>query len=231
MKTILITGASDGLGKALALELSQKENLNIILFGRNLEKLENVKRLLNPNNNVDIYAFDLGDLAKTNEVIDEVLNKYNYIDHLFNNAGLNTKKEIIDDLKIDDLSYMMNVNCIAPTMLMQKVIPAMRQNKFGFIVNILSTVCLHDIPEFCGYAASKNAFKSMNDTTRKTVKNDNINVLAVYPGGMNSNFRIEERPNYLNPSDVAKTIIKNLDIAYPGLIQEIVIRPIEENNY
>lgn len=230
--TVVITGASDGLGKSIALQISKKGVKNLILTGRNINKLKTVQSQINNlNTNVDIYNFDLGSLSDTNQFIDTILTKYGTIDCLINNAGLNTEKAIIDDLKIDDLSYMMNVNCISPTLLMQKVIPSMRKNKSGMIVNILSSVCLHSIPEFCGYTASKNAFKAVNDTTRKAVKNDNINVIAVYPGGINSNFRPAERSEYLNPDDLASIIIRNLDLPKNALMQEIVIRPIVEDNY
>ncbi len=229
---VIITGASDGLGKAIALGLSKKNIKNLILTGRNIEKLIQTKNeIKNKDINVEIYAFDLGNIKETTKFIQNILIKYQYIDCLINNAGLNTNKSLIDNLDIDEFSYMMNANCIAPTLLMKEVIPSMRQNKKGIIINILSSVCMHDIPEFCGYAASKNAFKSINNTTRKSVKNDNINIIAVYPGGIDSNFREENRPLYLKPNELAEVIIRNLELPKNMLLQELLIRPIVEDNY
>ncbi len=229
---VIITGASDGLGKAIALGLSKKNIKNLILTGRNIEKLIQTKNeIKNKNINVVIYGFDLGNIKETAKFIQNIFIKYQYIDCLINNAGLNTNKSLIDNLDIDEFSYMMNANCIAPTLLMKEVIPSMRQNKKGIIINILSSVCMHDIPEFCGYAASKNAFKSINNTTRKSVKNDNINIIAVYPGGIDSNFREENRPLYLKPNELAEVIIRNLELPKNMLLQELLIRPIVEDNY
>lgn len=231
-KTALITGASDGLGKQLALQLAEKGVENFIICGRNEEKLSNTsKQLQNMGKTVFQETFDLSDLQKTQQFVEKAISTFKNIDLLINNAGANTNKATIEQLDINELDWMMKLNCIAPTLLMKEIIPTMKEIQHGMIVNILSTVCKHDIPEFCGYAASKCAFESMNNTTRKQVKDFGINVFTVYPGGIDSNFRSEDRPLYLKPEQLAKLIIQNLFVEKEILMQELLVRPRIENNY
>ncbi len=231
-KNAIITGASDGLGKELAIQLAKKGIKNIAICGRNAIKLQAVVDILKSHQtNVYFESFDLSDTQRTQLFFNNVIQTFQTVDLLINNAGSNTKKSTLVDLSIDELNYMMQLNCISPALLMRESIKEMTKHKYGLIINILSTVCKHDIPEFCGYTASKKAFEAINHTTRKAVKNDNISILAVYPGGMNTNFRDEQRPTYLNPHDVANIIIKNIDTPENCLMQELLIRPISENNY
>ena len=225
MKKILITGASDGIGKALALMLDEK-GYKTYLFGRNPEKLNSLKL----NNCLKKYAFDLKDRDKLNEALNDI-RLSGGVDILINNAGFNYKKEEVKDITIKGLQDMFWVNCISHLICIQKLVPAMLDNKEGMIINILSSCCRFNNPTMAGYTASKDAMESISKILVKEVKDKGVKVLDVYPGGVDTNFRTNDRPDYLKPETIAKHIIYAIENNEDGMIQEIVVRPTVESNY
>lgn len=224
-KKILITGASDGIGKALALSLDEK-GYNTYLFGRNPQKLESIKL----NNCLGKYAFDMLDEEKLNNALSDIVSKGG-VNILINNAGFNYKKEEVKDITIKGLQDMFWVNCISHLICIQKLVPAMLDKKEGMIINILSSCCRFTNTTMAGYTASKNAMESISKVLVKEVKDKGVKVLDVYPGGVDTNFRTNDRPDYLKPETIAKHIIYAIENNEDGMIQEIVVRPTVESNY
>ena len=107
----------------------------------------------------------------------------------------------------------------------------MLNKKDGMIINVLSSCCLFNNPTMAGYTASKNAMESISKALVKEVKDQGVKVLDVYPGGVDTNFRTLDRPDYLKPETVAKHIIYAFENNEDGMIQELVVRPTVENNY
>ena len=128
MKKILITGASDGIGKALTLMLDEK-GYKTYLFGRNPEKLSSLKL----NNCLKKYAFDLKDRDKLNEALNDI-RLSGGVDILINNAGFNYKKEEVKDINISGLEDMLWVNCLSHLVCIEALIPQMIDNKCPFIL-------------------------------------------------------------------------------------------------
>lgn len=226
MKTVLITGASDGLGKATAIKLDEL-GYKLFLFGRNKEKLDKVSNSL--NSVIKSYCFDAKDRDKLYEALKDI-NELGGVDVLVNNMGANLKKQEVKDMDINLFEEMLNLNCISHLICIQELLPKMIEKKSGNIINILSSSCKFDNPTLAGYAASKKAMEEISRTLVKEVKQYGIVVTGVYPGGIDTNFRTLDRPDYLRPETIAKQIafiLENDD----GLIQEIVTRPIVENNY
>lgn len=225
MKKILITGASDGIGKALALMLDEK-GYKTYLFGRNPEKLSSLKL----NNCLKKYAFDLKDRDKLNEALNDI-RLSGGVDILINNAGFNYKKEEVKDINISGLEDMLWVNCLSHLVCIEALIPQMIEKGEGLIINVLSSCCKANITTMGGYTASKKAMEALSKILVKEVKDKGIKVLDVYPGGVDTNFRTNERTDYLRPETIAKHIIYVLENNEDGMMQEIVCRPIVENNY
>lgn len=225
MKKILITGGSDGIGKALALMLDEK-GYETYIFGRNPEKLNNLKL----NHCIKKYAFDLKDRDKLNEALNDI-NNSGGVDILINNAGFNYKKEEVKDINISGLEDMMWVNCLSHLVCIEAVLPRMLEKGEGMIVNVLSSCCKANIATMGGYTASKKAMEALSKILVKEVKDKGVKVLDVYPGGVDTNFRRNERTDYLRPETIAKHIIYVLENNEDGMIQEIVCRPVVENNY
>lgn len=225
-KTVIITGATDGIGKSLAILLSKEYNL--ALCGRSEEKM---KKLMQELGDCHVYAecFDITDEEKRRIFCEHVKSEFGRIDVLVNNAGANTKKDKVVDINLEDLRYMFELNCVSAIGMIQEVYPHMAEKKEGLIVNILSSCCLFNNPMTGSYSAAKDAMEGISKILTKEVKADNIGVCSVYPGGVDTNFRAVANHNYLKPETVAK-MIKACIETEEGCVHDIVIRPFIEDN-
>ena len=225
-KTVIITGATDGIGRALAQQLGKEYNL--ALCGRSEEKMAQLIRTLE---NCHVYAecFDITDGEKRHAFCEHVKGEFGVVDVLVNNAGANTKKDKIADIDLDDLRYMFELNCVSALGMIQEIYPVMAARKSGLIVNILSSCCLFNSPMTGSYSATKDAMEGISKILTKEVKGDNIGVCSVYPGGVDSNFRAVPNHNYLRPETVAKMIKQCIEVE-EGCVHDIVFRPFIEDN-
>ena len=225
-KVVLITGATDGIGKALAIVLAGEYRL--VLCGRSEEKM---KALLEELGDSCVYhaCFDITDDCKRHTFCEDVKENVGHVDVLVNNAGANTKKDRVVDIDLDDLRYMFELNCLSSLGMIQEFYPGMKEKEAGLIVNILSSCCLFNSPMVGSYTATKKAMEGISKILLKEVKSNNIGVCNVYPGGVDTNFRAVPNHSYLRPESVAKMLkacIENEE----GCIHEIVHRPFIEDN-
>ena len=225
-KTVMITGATDGIGKALAILLAGEYNL--ALCGRSVGKMEQLTQQLG---DCPVYTecFDITDGEKRHAFCENAKREFGSIDVLVNSAGANTKKDRVVDINLDDLRYMFELNCVSAVGMIQEIYPLMAEKQRGLIVNILTSCCLFSNPMAGSYSATKDAMEGISKILTKEARADHIGVCNVYPGGVNTNFRPAANPNYLKPETVAKmirTCIENED----GCVHDIVVRPFIEDN-
>lgn len=225
-KVVVITGATDGVGRALAKILSKEYDL--ALCGRSNEKMN---ALLDELGDCHVYheCFDITDDHSRHAFGEHVKAEFDTVDVVVNNAGANTKKDKVTDINLSDLRYMFELNCVSAIGIIQEFYPVMKEKQSGLFVNILSSCCLFNNPMTGSYSASKDAMEGISKILVKEVKADNIGVCNVYPGGIDTNFRANANADYLRPETVANMIkmcIENED----GCVHDLVIRPYVENN-
>ena len=227
---ILLTGASSGIGRELAILLDQAGH-QLSLCGRNPAKLATTHSLLQRANEHFIDAFCMSDFAAIASFVTRAESQLGAVDVLINCAGLNSARAQGHELSREDFDWMLTVNCHAPIATIKAVLPAMLLRQQGTVINVLSTTCLFANAGIAGYSASKAALDSYTKVMRKELRAQGIKFLSVYPGGVNTDFREADRPQYLAAQDVALAILPLLAANSTTHIHELVIRPSCEENF
>lgn len=139
-KTIFITGATSGFGKAIA-EKFAAENWNCIITGRRKERLDELEAKLSSNRNIKILpvVFDVRNKQQVFNSIESLKENWRNIDVLVNNAGLAAGRDAFDDASLDDWDEIIDTNVKGLLYVSKAIIPFMKENKKGHIVNIGST--------------------------------------------------------------------------------------------
>lgn len=184
-KVVWITGASSGIGEAIAYELD-KHGAKLILSSRRKEALERVKR--NCQNQNDIHIIPL-DLAQTDELAgkaEAALSIYGHIDYLFNNGGISQRSEVINT-KLEVVRKVMEINFFGTVALTKAVLPSMIERKSGHIVVTSSVMGKFGTRLRSSYAASKHALHGYFDSLRQEVYDHNIKISLICPGFIKTN--------------------------------------------
>lgn len=227
---VLLTGASSGLGRAIALRLAQA-GYRLSLCGQSAEKLQQSLDLLPSQSPLYARAFNLADPQQTEAFYQQACATFGPVDVLVNCAGLNNSRTPADQPDWAALELMLQVNYKAPVQLMSLVLPVMRQQGRGDILNVLSTVCLFSNPGIAAYTASKAALDSYSKVLRKELTGSGVRLMSLYPGGINTQFRATARPDYLSADEVADAVLMMLQSARTSQLHELVLRPASETNY
>ena len=180
-KTVVITGASRGIGKDIATQFA-KRNANTVLISRDLTKLKKIEKEFKKfNNSILSIALDVSDLNSFINAIKIIEKKFNTIDILINNAGV-TKDNLILRLNESDWDNVINVNLKGCFNGIKAVSKNMIRNKKGKIINISSIIGLTGNIGQSNYAASKAGIIGLTKSIAKEFSSRNINVNAIAPG-------------------------------------------------
>ena len=180
-KTVLVTGASAGIGKETAILLAQK-GYNVYGAARRIEKMQDLK-----NYGIKPIALDITKDESVTACVEQIFKEAGSIDILVNNAGFGSYGAI-EDVTMQDAKYQLEVNVFGAMRLTQLVLPKMRQNKYGKIVNISSVGGKIAFPLGGWYHASKFAIEALSDAMRFEVKQFGIDVIVIEPGGTKSEW-------------------------------------------
>jgi short-subunit dehydrogenase len=232
----VITGASSGIGKAIALGLAAKGAM-VCLVGRSLPALENVAARAEPEACCRCYRADLGRPLEVDRLGAELRHDFAYIDILVHSAGTISLGSIANQSAADfDQQY--HVNLRAPFALTQHLLPQMKA-RGGQVVFVNSTAALRPGPPAGQYAATKASLRALADSLRDEVNAEGMRVLSVFVGRtatpMQAAVHCFEGKQYradmlIQPDDVASVIIGSLALARTAEVTEITMRPMRKSS-
>ena len=179
-KVVLITGASAGIGLATARKFAAS-GAKVALAARSADKLARLAEELQAQGHEALAApADMRDGGEVERLVDAVYRHFGRIDILVNNAG-QAAAGTIASVSIADYRQIIELNMLGPLVAMQAVIPRMKQNGGGLIINISSMVSKMHIPGLAAYASTKAALNMLSETARVELAPDNIRVITVFP--------------------------------------------------
>jgi short-subunit dehydrogenase len=224
-KVIWITGASSGIGEALVYAFA-KTNAKLVLSSRKIHDLERVLNSAKVNvERVLLLPMDLEHFENMNDFANKVIDKFERIDVLINNAGL-SQRGLAKNTHVSIDERLMKVNYFGTIALTKTVLPLMMDQGFGTIATVTSAVGKFGSPWRSGYAASKHALHGFFDSLRAEIFENNIKVLLICPGFVNTNVSINALDETGNPLNIMDSATENgLD---PNYVAKKILKAISE---
>ena len=185
MKTAIVTGASRGIGREIAKELS-KQGIKVIANYNKSE--EQAKKLKEENPEIDIFKADVSKRNEVKQMVEYTLNKYGKIDILINNAGI-AETKLFTDVTDEDWNNIINTNLYSAFCVTQEVLPNMIHNKNGCIINISSIWGIVGSSCETIYSISKAGIDSMTKSLAKELGPSNIRVNSIAPGFIDTDMK------------------------------------------
>ena len=213
-KVIVITGGSQGFGKALAESFISEES-RVVISSNDTEALEEVSKELP----VDTFLADVTSIEDVRKLGEYVFDKYKGIDIWVNNAGIQIAPSLMEDVDIQKLHNLFDINFFGYFYGCQVALSYMKKKGSGLIININSTAGLEGKSEISAYSSSKFAIKGLTESIREEIKDSDIKIYGVFPGGMQTDIYKEKYPadlkEYMEVEPVAKKVIENLKAEKP----------------
>ena len=201
-KIILVTGASRGIGRAIAKLLAENNYTVIANYNKSFNEAKSLQDELNKKNiKIDIFKADVSKRDEVKELINFVLSKYGRIDVLINNAGI-AQEKLFQDISDEDWNNVINVNLYSVFCVTQEVVQSMINNKSGLIINISSIYSVSGGSLACAYSASKSGIDGITKSLAKELGPSNIRVNSIAPGVIDTDMN-----KYLTKEDISE--IKN----------------------
>jgi 3-oxoacyl-[acyl-carrier protein] reductase len=227
-KVALVTGATRGIGKAIATRLASK-GVNLLITGRSVDKLCEICNLAGQYE-VKIHSLvaDIKDPETPAMLMEDLMHHFGKLDYLINNAGAAFAKSF-ENTTPEDWDYLMNVNAKAPYFVCKEAIPMLKESQSASIVNISSVVGRLGYELQSAYSASKHALMGFTKVLAKELKPFNIRVHAVSPGGVATEMIDRMRPDILpdeliKPEEVAEVVDFLLTFRGNAIIDQINLR-------
>ena len=202
MKTALITGATSGIGKSTA-ELLAKQGFRLILCGRRIEVLEELKTALSTITEIHSLNFDQRNFHEVETAINSLPENWKNIDVLINNAGNAHGLDPISEGKIEDWDAMMDGNVKGLLYVSKMIIPQMKTKNSGHIVNISSIAARQTYANGVVYCASKKAVDIISEGMRLELTEFGIKVTNIQPGAVETDF---SKVRFKGDEERAKTV-------------------------
>jgi short-subunit dehydrogenase len=218
---VIVTGASSGIGLATSRALAQ-QGARVALAARGVAKLEALAKELPESL---LVPTDMTDLNGIGAMVDQTVAHYGRVDALVNNAG-QAHEATTEAIEPEMFDHIFRLNVLAPVVAMQRVIPVMRAQGGGAIVNISSGTSLMRIPGYGVYSSSKRALNGFSLTAREELAADNIVVSLVYPFITATNFGVNKLVAGGGPSRTPASAYASGDT--PEYVADIIVRALVE---
>lgn len=222
----IVTGASRGIGKAIARSLAQ-EGARVVLAARTKADLDSVAdQLLSAGLSALSLPTDIGDETQVQGLVSKTMNTYGRIDILVNNAGIGFFKPVVD-LKVEEFDRMWSVNMRGAFMATRAVLPHMIKARTGHIVNISSLAGKNSVKEGAAYPATKWALRGFASSLMLEVREANIRVITIFPGSVDTGFSTTGKRGHTitQPEDVASAVVFAVSAPSRSMFSEIDVRP------
>ena len=227
-KTALVTGASRGIGRAIAIRLAA-ESVDLVVAARSGDELHSLRADIEAlNQRCLVIPTDLRAPESIQNLSQQILSTSGHIDILVNNAGVGVWAPVTE-ITLQQYDEIFDVNMRAVFLLTQAILPALISHRRGHIINIASTSSRWTYPEGSVYCASKFAVLGFSEALAKELRTTGVRVTAICPGSVNTYLGgggpEDWVPGMLEPEDVAELVIQTIYLPPHAIVTEMVIWP------
>lgn len=220
---VIITGASRGIGRSIALKFSESGH-RVIVCSRNREKLQELQNL---RPDILTFACDMSEKAEVLRFAEFCLSSFPHIDVLVNNAGIFISGNILDEAE-GVLEDQIHTNLYSAYYLSRQLVPRMMEQRSGHIFNMCSVASLAAYPNGGSYTISKFALLGLSKTLREELKPYNVKVTSVMPGAtLTDSWGNTDLPEsrFIPSEDLATLIYTITQLSASTDVEEILVRP------
>ncbi|MGQ9473158.1 MAG: SDR family NAD(P)-dependent oxidoreductase [Candidatus Caldatribacteriaceae bacterium] len=229
-KVTLITGATRGIGRAIARLLAEK-GLHLGLNGRSEEALRDLaEELRSWGVKVEVYPGDLSKVEVPAQIVQKLVEDFGGLDVLINNAGVALSRPL-ESTTVEEWDFQMAVNARAPFLLVKAALPYLRRSEVPTIINIASVVATKGYVNQAAYTASKHALLGFTKVLAREMHPEGIRVHVISPGGVATDLITDMRPDIppstlIQPEEIAQIVWFLLSQRGNAMVDEINVRRI-----
>lgn len=215
-KTIVITGASDGIGKQVALKLAS-QNVSLALVARNEERLNYIKEecLKLGSSKVETYVCDISKKDEVKQTVSKIVSDFGGVDVLLNIAGVWQKLNLLENISDEEIENVLDINLKGLIMMTKQFMPFLKKETESIILNVSSRSGVVAVGGESVYTASKWGVTGFTEVLKADLKGTNVRVSGIYQGGTNTGLfekagdpKPEEKMNmFIKPEDLADVIV------------------------
>lgn len=215
-RTVMVTGASSGIGEATAYAVARR-GAHVLLVARRAEALEAVRaRIEADGGRASSYACDMTDGEAVDALVGRVLEEHGAVDHLVNNAGRSIRRSLeLSHDRMHDFERTMAINYFGPVRLTMGLLPAMRAQRFGHVVNLVTWGVQIKAPKFAAYIASKTALDTWSRIAGREAFFDNVaftNIrMSLVKTPMSAPTEVYDRMRGYTPEQAAAIVVRALE--------------------
>ncbi len=230
-KTVVITGAGSGVGRATAVALAE-QGWSVVLVGRRQSALAETAKLCGKN--ILVCPCDLRKAIAVKQMVKKASTKFGFVSALVYAAGTNAPKRSLAQVSEQDYWDMVDTNLTGAYLCAQAFLPAMRQRKTGTIVNIVSDAAKQASGKAgVAYVISKSGQAGLTQAINAEERGNGIRACAIFPGDIDTPL-LKKRPvppsdeargKMLQPEDVAQCVLLALNLPARAIVEEILVRP------